>query len=154
LLQLHKQTFPVFWRWVEQSVDAALLGGRMRSPLGWEVRGRVGAKATDIMNWPMQTAGADMMRAAAIAATEAGLVVHCPVHDAFLIGAPLERFDQDIATMEAIMQAAGRAVTGGITVRTKTEPVRWPGRYMDDRGREMWENVTNLLRQRGVAIAA
>jgi DNA polymerase I len=32
-----------------------------------------------------------MMRIAAIAATEAGIEVCCPVHDAFLISAPIDR---------------------------------------------------------------
>ena len=35
------------------------------------------------MNFPMQAGGAEMMRIAAIAATEAGIEVCCPVHDAF-----------------------------------------------------------------------
>jgi DNA polymerase-1 len=34
-----------------------------------------------------------MMRLAAIAATEVGIEVCAPVHDAFLIAAPLERLD-------------------------------------------------------------
>jgi hypothetical protein len=40
------------------------------------------------MNWPMQANGAEMMRIAAMAATEAGIEVCAPVHDAFLIAAP------------------------------------------------------------------
>ena len=154
LLRLHQETFPVFWRWIEQTVDKALLGGKLQTPLGWEVRGRIHAQPTDLMNWPMQSAGADAMRIAAIAATEAGIVVHAPVHDAFLIGAPLERLARDTEHMAAIMVAAGQTVTGGMTIRVEANEVRSPGRYMDDRGREMWDTVMELLRRRGVATAA
>jgi hypothetical protein len=154
LLRLHRQTFSVFWRWSEQTVDRALLGGRLRTPFGWEVRGRTRASAPDLMNWPVQSSGADQMRIAAIAATEAGLVVHAPIHDAFLVGAPLERLDHDVALMEEIMRMAGRTVTGGLTVRTETTVVRSPGRYMDGRGQEMWDLIVGLLKRRGVAVAA
>jgi hypothetical protein len=45
-------------------------------------------------------------------------------------------------------------VTGGLTIRVEADEVRWPDRYMDDRGREMWDTVMGLLRRRGVATAA
>jgi hypothetical protein len=56
--------------------------------------------------------------------------------------------------MAAIMVAAGQTVTGGVTIRVEANEVRWPGRYMDDRGREMWDTVMELLQRRGVATAA
>src|SRR6516164_3204134 len=108
---------------IEQTVDKALLGGKLQTPLGWEVRGRIHAQPTDLMNWPMQSAGADAMRIAAIAATEAGIVVHAPVHDAFLIGAPLERLARDTEHTAAIMVAAGQTVTGGLTIRVEADEV-------------------------------
>jgi hypothetical protein len=93
----------------------------------------------------MQAAGAEMMRIAAIAATEAGIEVCAPVHDAFLIAAPLERLDSDVAEMRALMSRAGRAVTGGLDVRTEAEVVRWPDRFMDPRGAAMWQRVVGML---------
>jgi DNA polymerase-1 len=86
-----------------------------------------------------------MMRIAAIAATEAGIQICAPIHDAFLIGARLDRLEADVAAMRDIMSAAGRAVTGGLNIRTDAEIVRWPGRYMDERGKAMWEKVAMLL---------
>jgi DNA polymerase I len=49
------------------------------------------------MNWPIQSTGADLMRVVCITATEAGIEVAAPVHDAFLIVSPLDRLDQDVA---------------------------------------------------------
>lgn len=85
------------------------------------------------------------MRIAAIAATEAGIEVCAPVHDAFLIAAPLERLDGDVADMRALMSRAGRAVTGGLDVRAEAEVVRWPDRFMDPRGAAMWQRVVGML---------
>jgi len=45
----------------------------------------------------------------AIAATEAGIEVCAPIHDAFLITAPLERLDNDVRRMCEIM-SKGRLV--------------------------------------------
>jgi hypothetical protein len=145
LLRLHKETYRPFWRWMENAVSAAMLTGEMKTVFGW--RRRVGQEpnARSLMNFPMQANGAEALRIAAIAATEVGIEVCAPVHDAFLIGAPLERLDADVVAMRDMMTKAGRAVTGGLDIRTDAEVVRWPGRYMDDRGKAMWEKVISLL---------
>jgi DNA polymerase-1 len=44
-----------------------------------------------------------------------------------------------------LMTKAGRAVTGGLDIRTDAEVVRWPDRYMDERGEAMWNKVVSLL---------
>jgi hypothetical protein len=46
----------------------------------------------------------------------------------------LHCLEDDIAAMRNIMVKAGRAVTGGLDIRTDAEVVRWPRRYMDERG--------------------
>jgi hypothetical protein len=100
------------------------------------------------MNFPMQANGAEMMRLAAIAATEEGIQVAAPVHDAFLILAPLDRLEEDIQRMRAIMERAGAAVTGGMTVYAdlKEESKVLPGgRYRDKRGTKMWDTALSLL---------
>jgi hypothetical protein len=89
------------------------------------------------------------MRVAAIAATEAGIEVCCPIHDAFLIAAPLALIDEHTAAMREIMEKAGRAITGGLTVRTDHKIIRSPDRYMDGRGKAMWDRVMTLLERLG-----
>ena len=145
LLRLHRDTYRTFWRWSDATVASALLTGTMSSVFGWQRRIGREPNSRSLMNWPMQSAGAEMMRIAAIAGTEAGLDVCAPVHDAFLIAAPLERLDGDVATMRGLMSRAGRAVTGGLVVRTDVEVVRWPGRFMDARGAAMWDRVVAML---------
>ena len=145
LLRLHNETYRPFWRWIGDTVSAAMLTNHMQTVFGWCRRVGRDANPRSLMNFPMQANGAEMLRIAAIAATEAGIQVCAPVHDAFLIAAPLERLEDDIAAMRDIMTKAGRAVTGGLDIRTDAEVVRWPDRYMDERGKEMWEKVMSLL---------
>jgi hypothetical protein len=93
----------------------------------------------------MQANGSEMMRIAAIAATEAGIEVCARIHDAFLIAASLDRLDEDVAKMREFMSRAGEAVTGGLKIRTDAEVVKWPNRYVDERGKLMWDRVVGLL---------
>jgi DNA polymerase I len=153
LLRLHKETYRSFWRWSENIVSAAMINNEMKTVFGW--RRRIGREpnSRSLMNFRMQANGAEMMRIAAIAATEAGIEVCAPIHDAFLINAPLDRLDEDVAKMRQIMSKAGRAVTGGLDIRTDAEVVRFPGRYMDERGKAMWEKVIALLNKSNKAAA-
>ena len=86
-----------------------------------------------------------------IAATECGITIAAPVHDAFWILAPLDELDTTIARMTEIMTEAGRLVAG-IPIRVKVEAiVRWPQclgdvRKSDAKGQAMWCEVRDLIR--------
>jgi len=147
LLRLHRLAFPRFWRWIDDVVTAAMLSGEIQTVFGWKLRVGHDPNPRSLMNFPMQANGAEMLRVAGIAAAEAGIEVCAPVHDAFLIAAPLDRLDEDVARMREIMTKAGNVVTGGLDIRTEAKVVRWPDRFMPDGGQEMWDRVTRLLQQ-------
>jgi DNA polymerase I len=145
LLARHKQTYRDFWDWSRRTVDCAVLIGWMETTFGWRRRITSTDRAPSLMNWPMQANGAEMMRIGAIAATEAGIEVCAPIHDAYLIAAPLHRLENDVEHMRELMSKAGEVVTGGLSVRTDAMIIRAPDRYMDERGIEMWNLVVDLL---------
>jgi len=147
LIELHSATYRAFAHWRMDTVDRALLTGRMRTAFGWQRRGCETARPTELMNWPIQSTGSHLMQVVCIAATEAGIEVACPVHDAFLIVSPLECLDHDIAYMTEIMRRASEVVAGGLRIRVDQKIVR-AGRYMDARGRGMWDRVMELLQRR------
>jgi DNA polymerase I len=45
------------------------------------------------------------------------------------------------------MAEASRAVLGGFELSTDVHPVRYPDRYLDERGERMWDRVCNLVQQ-------
>lgn len=145
LLRLHKRRYAAFWRWTDTEVTTALFTGTIKTMFGWRRHVGRDVNARSLMNFPMQAHGSEMMRIAAIAATEAGIEVCCPVHDAALISAPSDRINDDVAAMREIMSKAGRAITSGLDVRTDVKIARWPARYMDPRGIDMWDTVMTLL---------
>jgi hypothetical protein len=96
----------------------------------------------------MQANGGEMLRIACCLATERGVEVSAPVHDAILISAPLDRLDADIAATRAAMAEASRAVLAGFELGSDVNIVRYPDRYMDKRGWVMWDRVMRLLADR------
>jgi hypothetical protein len=86
-----------------------------------------------------------MLRLACCKATEEGIKICAPVHDAVLIEAPLDVLDQHIERMREIMAEASRIVLNGIASRTDVEIVRYPHRYLDPRGERMWNKVMQLI---------
>jgi DNA polymerase I len=143
LIALHKRTYRIFWKWSDDMVEAALLAKKMQSVFGWIRRLVGGERLTSLRNFPMQSNGAEMMRVAAIGAMRAGIEVCAPVHDAFLIAAPPDRLERDVETMREIMTQTGIVVCG-VPIRTEAKLIRYPNRYMEERGIEMWNRVIRL----------
>jgi DNA polymerase-1 len=143
LIALHKRTYRVFWKWSDDMAEAALLARSQRTVFGWPRRLIGGERLSSIRNFPMQANGAEMMRVAAIGAVRAGIEVCAPVHDAFLIAAPAAQLEQDVEAMREIMTQAG-VVVCGVPIRTEAKLIRYPSRYMEDRGIEMWNRVMRL----------
>ena len=86
-----------------------------------------------------------MMRLAAIFATERGIRVCAPIHDAFLIEAPTDQIETVVAEMQQIMRDASRIVLGGLELRSDVKIIHSPNRYMDERGVKMWTTVMALI---------
>ena len=81
------------------------------------------------------------MRIAAMLATEAGVNVCAPVHDAFLIEADQTEIHHTVKKMQKIMAEASRHVLNGFEIRTDVERIDYPNRYVDERGITMWKTA-------------
>ena len=145
LLRLHRETYRVFWRWSDAAVDHAMLTGSLHTVFGWRVRVPAVSNDRSLRNFPMQANGAEMLRLACCLATERGVEVCAPVHDAVLICAPVERFEADVARMREAMREASTIVLQGFELATEACAVQHPDRYRDERGTVMWERVICLL---------
>ena len=145
LLQAHKDTYRTFWHWSQLQVDRAMLTGTMQTVFGWKLLTTDDSNPRSLANFPMQANGAEMLRLACCMATEAGIQVCAPVHDAILIEAPVDEIEDIVHRTQAIMADSSRIVLDGFELGTDAEIVRWPDRFMDEkRGRVMWDRVYDL----------
>ena len=145
LLDQHKLTYSTFWEWSQRAVDYANLKGEIHTVFGWKVHVGPNVNPRSLGNFPMQANGAEMLRLACCMATERGIKVCAPIHDAILIEAPNDKIDEAVAATQGVMQEASEIVLSGFILRTDVEIVRWPERYRDKRGEKMWRTVTEIL---------
>jgi DNA polymerase I len=158
LIRAHEDRYPKFWRMADSAVACAMQGQSINTVFDWRVRAASDERWRSLMNFPMQANGAEMMRLACCMAVEAGIEVCAPVHDAFLICAPLDQIDVRVAEMKFIMEEASRIVLDGFTIKADCpefdkngkllefpQIVRYPNRYMIKRGVGMWKTVMEIL---------
>ncbi len=81
-------------------------------------------------------------------ATERGIRICAPVHDALLIEAPLEELDATAAATQQAMEEASSIVLSGFKLRSEAKIVRFPDRYEDERGKAMWNRVWETFQER------
>ncbi|MEO0531930.1 MAG: DNA polymerase, partial [Planctomycetota bacterium] len=145
LLDQHRQTYPTFWKWSENAVNHAVLNGQMQTVFAWQLHVDGGSNPRSLANFPMQANGAEMLRLACCLATERGVAVCAPIHDALLVEGPADQIEQTVAVTQAAMAEASRVVLDGFELATDVDLVTWPDRYRDPRGEKLWGVVTELL---------
>lgn len=145
LLRRHREAYPRFWRWSDAAVDAAMLYGSIATVFGWRLHTGPTSTARTFANFPMQANGAEMLRIACIEAMARGVGICAPVHDALLIESAEDEIADAVETTRDAMRLASRAVLDGFELRTDSTVIRFPNRYEDPRGRQMWATVTRIL---------
>jgi hypothetical protein len=159
LLHQHRSLFAPYWAWSDDWLAEALNTGVMRTIYDWRcLTGITEFNERSIRNWPVQAAGAEILRVACILGHRHGIELLAPVHDAVLIGAPIERIEADTELMRECMRRASRVVLnadpgGPYELRTKAEIVMHPNRYSDKRGAQIWQRVIELLAEHAAPAA-
>lgn len=147
LLAKHKLLYRRYWEWSNNVTSRAWGDGCMRSRYGWRFIVTDNTKHTTVMNWHIQTAGAEMLRFALVLAEANGIAVIAPVHDAVLIYAPAEEIHRHASIMRECMELASMKVVEGYRIPTSQEIIVYPERYRDEKDREalMWPRMLRLL---------
>ena len=145
LLRLHRQAYPTFWRWSDAAVSHAMLRGWLQTVFGWRVHVGTRANPRSLANFPMQANGAEMLRLACCLATERGIRVCAPIHDALLVEGPAEAIQEVVAATQRAMAEASRVVLSGFELRSDAKIICYPNRYSDPRGERMWETVLGIM---------
>jgi DNA polymerase family A len=157
LLRLHREVYSQFWKWSDNTVDHTILTGQQATVFSWvhripegysvsrnNLRGD-GPNPRMLRNFYMQANGAEILRLACILATEAGIRVCAPIHDAVLITAPEREIEEAATAMSGYMREASRIVLNGFELRTDLSIVRYPDHYSCEKGAKFWNTVSKLL---------
>ena len=146
LLHDYRKTFAEFARFKDDYALTVNVTGVASTRTGWKMQVGPRTKGTTVRNFPIQSAGAEILRLACYELTRQGITLCCPIHDAALIMARVEDIETVVAKARAIMEAASRIITGGLTITIDQYIVRYPDRYMDeDRGRDMFRHLLGIL---------
>lgn len=145
LLAAHRKVYSVFWDWSQRATDAAILKGYVDTVFGWRLHVTSDTRPTSLLNHPMQSHGAEILRLSCCYLIETGIKVCAPVHDAVLIEAAEADIDQVVLEAKGFMGKASRVVLGGFEIRTDAKVIRYPNRYEDPRGKGMWLKVTEMI---------
>jgi hypothetical protein len=136
---------PKAHRWMESYADGLVLLGRAWTKFGWTVHRHPLTKPTTALNFPVQAAGAEMMRWASCLGFENDVPLCCPVHDAFVCEGRLDDEERIVATLLDCMRQASAVVLDGAIVRTEPVVFRYPDRFVDAKGWPAWKWITSTI---------
>lgn len=133
-----------------------MLSNSISTVFGWQyfLNSMQRLNARSLRNFPMQANGAEMLRLACIWATEAGIKVCAPVHDAILIEAEIDDIEKEVQRTKSIMCEASAIVLDGFELESDAEVVRYPDYYVDERGEKMWQTIWGLIEAEGNMCAS
>ena len=94
-----------------------------------------------------------MLRLACCLATERGICVCAPVHDALLIEAPADEIESAVDMTQEAMAEASAVVLDGFKLRSEAKVLRYPDHYQDERGNQMWSLVWELIGKKELTTA-
>ena len=149
IIERHQRTYPRFWQWRAERVQAAMVGRRMESIFGWPLHISTSPNARTLYNFPMQSGGAEMLRLAAWRLCEAGIIPCMLVHDGILLELTNK---QQLEEAQEIMRVAGRDTCNGFEIGVDIDQMLEGGaRYRDKRpiARKMWETMMSTLQAIG-----
>jgi DNA polymerase-1 len=117
----------------------------LTSPMGWSLPVGEETKENTIVNFPMQSGCADILRIAAFLAVDSGVQLCATVHDALFVEDSCQKIDQTVETVQACWKEASEIVLGGFPLRADSTVTRYPDRFFDPDGEPMWDRLQRMI---------
>jgi DNA polymerase-1 len=159
-LLLHKDVFWKFWRWSDGFVNSAQLNGDAISGANWDLIGHSEREPT-LRNFPIQTAGGEILRQTCCLVVEAGIKLCAPIHDAILVECQTADVEETISRVRQLMIEAARLVlndgcmlqVGGLTfdIRVDAKVYAHPAHFDEGRDSAVWKLIDRMRTEDGYA---
>lgn len=155
LLLKFKDTYKTYFNYIESLINGACATKYLSTEFGWQrwiksfvakmKDGKRGNVARSLLNWPIQSNGAEILRRALCDLTVRQFEVCALVHDAVLVQIPRNDFDQRLKELVTVMENASRIVVGG-TIRVDTNIIR--GNYkQDEEDQKLFDDLMNEIKE-------
>ena len=150
LIRQHREAYGRYWDWCTHIADkVSLHKATLASPFGWKINctHASGMNLRAVKNWPVQAAGADILRIAAVAMVESGVPVAAPIHDAFLIHGRADQAEEMAALAQHLMIESSRVVLNGHKCRVDVRRFAPGERFSEPKGEAMFQRILGHLRE-------
>ena len=137
--------FHRFEDWCRSVFDHAGLELEVGTPLGWYMQCPPGTNPRTIRNYPIQSAGSEILHVACVLAERRRIAIVAPVHDALLAEGPADEAEDLSRALDQLMGDAAAVVLRGYRLPTDYKIMRPGERYQEKRGAEMWATVMRLV---------
>lgn len=144
MIKWHKREYKKYWEWIHNTIDQGILSGLIGTTFHWYYQ-TAQAKYRSLMNWPMQSHGAEILRLAISMCVNHGIKVIAPVHDAILIEASSNSMEAEVKKAQQFMEQASEFVLN-FKISTDAKIIHYPDHYKDARGEIMWQNIWDIIR--------
>jgi hypothetical protein len=145
-LRNHHEVFSAYWRWSDGTVTRMIHSGQHVSRHGWTYAVRPPFNMRSLRNHPVQTMGADVLRAACIFADRLGIQMLATAHDGILIQAHGGEIEEKAEAMAQCMRLASGVLLDGFELRVGAPEIRRHGeRFIEGRGERTLAVVDRFL---------
>jgi DNA polymerase I len=151
----NRASYAHYWQWSDRWAQIFMYETGVESTVfGWQHHRDASERTDDYLfsearnrsqNFPMQATCAEILRWACVLATDNGITIHAPVHDAVLIGVPDKEIEEVVTRMREYMISASNLVLG-VEMRVPVPAIiRFPDRIRDPRGAKVWDEMMQRL---------
>jgi DNA polymerase-1 len=135
-------------RWQRQSLEQARRRGWMQTRWGWRATVYPDTRRTALLNWPIQAAGADVLRWAVLRAAAEGFAVVAVAYDAMLVSVPEPIADQVIPELRDVVEEAAELAVG-VRIRVGCQTIMPGERFLTEDTQGDWNKVMLALERVG-----
>jgi DNA polymerase I-like protein with 3'-5' exonuclease and polymerase domains len=146
IIDQHKDFFPTYWNWSERMVQSAYDHGTISTKCGWGCNVPQDSTPRTWLNWPIQSAGADIMRLTVIYLDQQGVQLLAPIHDGFLVMCKRNEISDLKSAINSACTMAREQVLGDF-------PMKWDiskpyyHRFEDEDGAPLWTLLVSALKE-------
>ena len=145
LINLHKKTYPVYWKWLEKISTNYDRGGCLILRDGWALL-KDNSNSLSVRNFPVQGTGAVIMRKAVDYLHEAGKAILAPLHDALYCICKDEEVETFTEFMAECMLKAVEDILGDLLeIRLDIDHHNHADTWLEGKGKKFYKILSKYL---------